>query len=130
MQGEAVAPTDSRQASVLRRRALRAAKWAARLTRIFPAAYPLALRELSLSLASKGSLRKALRAAEKSCRVAERQKAKYEYAQSLLVRGKLACQLGLPDGEAMVENARGQLESLEQAIAAGSLPSASNERQP
>ena len=125
---EAVAPTDARQASVLRSRALRAAKWAARLTRIFPAAYPLALRELSLALASKGSLRKAQRAAEKSCRAAERQNAKYEYAQSLLVRGKLACELGLPDGAAIVAQAQGQLESLEQTIAADSLQSAANER--
>ena len=114
MRADAMESAAPRQANKLRRRGLRLAKRAAWITRVFPAAYPLALRELGLSLAARGRLRPALRAAEKSCRVAERQNAKYEYAQSLLVRGKLACALGLPDGAALVEDAQAQLESLGQ----------------
>jgi eukaryotic-like serine/threonine-protein kinase len=96
------------------KRALRLAKWAARLTRLFPAAYPLSLRELSLALAARGRLRAALRAAERSCAVALRQKAKYEYAQSLLVRGEIACQLGRFDGPDLRREAQAQLQVIEQ----------------
>jgi eukaryotic-like serine/threonine-protein kinase len=117
---DAISATDARQASALRRRALRTAKWAARLTRIFPAAYPLALRELSLALAAKGRLHKALRAAEKSCRVAERQKAKYELAQSRVVCAQLMQRHGVATADEQLREAQTALAEIEKT--AGALP--------
>jgi len=110
---DAIAVNDPRQARVLRGRALRAAKWAARLTRIFPAAYPLALRELSLALAARGKLRKALRAAEKSCHAAELQKAKYELMQSRLVSAQLMQKLALPSADEQCLAAQAALDEIE-----------------
>ena len=104
------------------RRALKLARWAARLTRLFPAAYPISLRELALALAARGRLRKALRAAERSCSVAKRQKAKYEYAQSLLVRGNLAAQLGHAQGLQFLAEAQSQLDAIEKTVAGDGTP--------
>jgi tetratricopeptide (TPR) repeat protein len=107
---------DVRQSQSLRRRAFRLAKWATRLTRFFPPHYPHALRELSFSYAAKGRLRKALRVAEKSCAVAEGQNAKCEYAESLLLRGQLERQLGLPEADEKIRKAEGALAAFEKMI--------------
>jgi hypothetical protein len=113
---DAVQATDAQQADQLRRRAYRLAKWATRLTGLFPAAYPLALRERSLILAAYGQTRRALEYAEKSCAVAKRQQAKYEHAQSLLLRGKLASQLGLPEAEEQLRTAAAAIQAIEQPL--------------
>jgi eukaryotic-like serine/threonine-protein kinase len=115
---EALQATDARQAEQLRRRAYRLAKWAVRITRLFPAVYPLSLRELSLILAARGNPKKALKVADKSCVVAEGQKAKYEHAQSLLVRGKLARQLGLPEADEQIRTAEAAIDATEQPVRA------------
>jgi serine/threonine protein kinase/tetratricopeptide (TPR) repeat protein len=117
LHAETLDATDPRRVRELKR-ALKLARWAARLTRLFPAAYPISLRELSLALAARGRPRKALRVAERSCSVAQRQKAKYEYAQSLLVRGKLSTQLGYADGPQLVADAQAQIDAIEKTIAA------------
>jgi tetratricopeptide (TPR) repeat protein len=113
---EAVQPKDPQQGEHLRRRAYRLAKWATRLTRLFPAAYPLALRERSLTLTAYGKTRKALKYADKSCAVAAAQKAKYEHAQSLLVRGKIALQLGLPEAAEQIRTAEAALDAIEALV--------------
>jgi len=113
---EAVEAKDPQQAGQLRRRACRVAKWATRLTWLFPAAYPLALRERSLILAAFGNTRKALKYAGKSCAVAEAQKAKYEHAQSLLVRGMIARQLGLPEADEQIRTAQATLDAIEKPV--------------
>jgi eukaryotic-like serine/threonine-protein kinase len=100
----------------LRRRGYRMAWWAVRVTRYFPATYPMALRELSIQLADRGKAERALRVADRSCSVAEGQKARYERAQSLLVRGKIAHQLGRPEAEAQVRAAEAELEAIEGAM--------------
>ncbi len=107
---------DRTQCSQLRRRAFRIAKWSARIMRLFPAAYPLALRELSLNLLMKGKLAKALKVVDKSCSVAEKQKAKFEHAQSLLVRGRIAQKLGRPEGDEQVRTAEADMHKMESAI--------------
>jgi tetratricopeptide (TPR) repeat protein len=121
---EAVQHKDPQHAEHLRRRAYRLAKWATRITRLFPAAYPLALRERSLILAAYGKTWKALKYADRSCAVAEEQKAKYEHAQSLLVRGKLAKQLGLPEAGEQIRSAEAVLDAIEAPVqsAANQLP--------
>jgi tetratricopeptide (TPR) repeat protein len=118
LHADAVRHRDAGQAEQLRRRAYRLAKWGARIIRFIPAAYPLALRELSLMLAAKGKLKKALKRADKSCAVAQRQKAKYEHAQSLLVRGKIARQLGRPEAEEQIRTAQAALDEIEKPLAA------------
>jgi serine/threonine protein kinase/tetratricopeptide (TPR) repeat protein len=104
---------DSKRAEVLRLRSYHVAKWATRLTRLFPAAYPLALRERALILAACGNTKKALMFAQKSCAIAEAQKAKYEHAQSLLVRGKIAHQLGFAEANEQILTAEAAIEALE-----------------
>jgi len=116
---DALQVKDATQAEQLRRRAYRVAKWATRLTWLFPAAYPLALRERSLVLAACGNTRKALKYADKSCAVAKAQKAKYEHAQSLLVRGTIARQLGLPEADEQIRVAEESLDAIEKALGAG-----------
>jgi len=113
---DALQARDPKQAGQLRQRAYRVAKWATRLTWLFPAAYPLALRERSLILAAYGKTRKALKYASKSCAVAERQNARYEYAQSLLVRGKIARQLGRPEADEQIRTAEAAIQAIEQPL--------------
>jgi two-component system sensor kinase len=117
--GEAVSGEDAKQSRRLLRRAYRTGKWATRITRFFPAAYPFALRERSLILSRYGKKKKALRYAAKSCAVAEAQKAKYEHAQSLLVRGKLAKELGLPEADEQIRTAEAALEKIERPVCHG-----------
>ncbi len=113
---DAVQHTDAKQCAALRKRAYRTAKWATRITRLFPTAYAQSLRERSLILAVYGKTKKALKFADKSCAVAEAQNAKYEHAQSLLVRGKLARQLGLPEADEQIRTAEAALEEIERPI--------------
>ncbi len=113
---DVVQAADAQRSEALRRRAYRLAKWATRITRFFPTAYPEALRERSLILATYGKTWKALKFADKSCAVAEAQKAKYEHAQSLLVRGKLAKELGLPEADEQIRAAEAALDDLERPV--------------
>jgi hypothetical protein len=83
---------------------------------MFPAAYPLSLRELSLILAARGKTNKALKVADKSCAVALGQKAKYEHAQSLLLRATLARQLGLPEAGEQISTAQAVLDAIEKPV--------------
>jgi tetratricopeptide (TPR) repeat protein len=116
LHGDAVQLTDPRQAEQVRRRAYRVAKWATRLTGLFPAAYPIAARERSLILAACGEIKKALRFADRSCAVADAQKAKYEHAQSLLVRGKIARQLGLAEADEQIRTAEAVIDDIERPL--------------
>jgi tetratricopeptide (TPR) repeat protein len=122
LHADALQAQDPHQAEQLRRRAARVAKWATRLTWLFPAAYPLALRERSLILAATGQPKKALELADKSCAVADRQKAKYEHAQSLLVRGTIARQLGRPEAGEQIRAAEAALEEIERPVRTASSP--------
>jgi tetratricopeptide (TPR) repeat protein len=116
---DALETQDSQQSDQLLRRADGLAAWATRITSLFPAAYPVALRERSLILAARRQARKALRFADKSCAVAERQKARYEYAQSLLVRGQIARQLGLPEALEQIRKAEAALDEIERPVRTG-----------
>jgi tetratricopeptide (TPR) repeat protein len=110
---DAIETEDPRQSQRLRKRALRIAKRTAWFTRFFPTELPYSLRELSLVYAATGKLKKALRAADKSCAIAKRQNAKYEHAKSLLVRGQLAQQLGLPEASDEIDAATAVLRVIE-----------------
>jgi tetratricopeptide (TPR) repeat protein len=112
----AIKDQDSRQCAQLLRRSDRLSKWSTRIMRLFPAAYPLALRERSLILSDLGKTKRALKFAEKSCSVAQKQKARYEYAQSQLVRGKLAKELGRSEGEEQIRTAQAALADFDRMI--------------
>jgi eukaryotic-like serine/threonine-protein kinase len=116
LQADATQGENHAQSQQLRNRALKFARWATRLTRLFPAYYPYSLRELSLQLAARGQTKKALKYVEKSLALAESQMARFEYAQSLLVRGRLANQLGLPEATEQIRTARAAIESIEQPL--------------
>ncbi len=110
--------TDSRQAARLRSRALRIARWSVRISRFLRLELPVAFRELSLALAAKGRTKKALKYAQKSCDVAKEQKARYEHAQSLLVCGQLANQLGRPEAQSQIDEATSALMEFDKMIEA------------
>ena len=114
----AVESKDPQHSEQLRRRSYRLSKWAARIMRLFPAVYPMALRELSQILVVKGKSAKALKVADKSCAVAESQKAKFEHAQSLLVRGRIARQLGRAEADEQIRTAEAALDAMENSIPA------------
>ncbi|WP_447972837.1 hypothetical protein [Nitrospira sp. Kam-Ns4a] len=67
-----------------------------RLARSFQNNLPHALRECGLLAAIRGRPRRALKHLNESLAVAERQGARYEYAQTLLARGQVGCTLGWP----------------------------------
>ncbi len=107
------APNLAWRASALRCQALAERPYAARnrnallrRARLQPAArceprwlqndLPHAWRECGLILALRGRPRRACRAMEKSLAAAERQGAKYEYAQTLRAYGQLRQELGYP----------------------------------
>jgi two-component system sensor kinase len=118
---ETLKKRDPRRSRQLHRRALRLARWAVRVTPLFPAAYPLALREFSLVLADQGKIDKALRIADRSCAAAEVQKARYEHAQSLFVRARLAHRLGRPEADAQIRTAEAALEAFERPLREGAV---------
>jgi two-component system sensor kinase len=84
-------PQESRR---LLRRARAAARAGLRLARSFPNNLAHALRENGLLAAMQGRHQQALHLLEESLTVAERQGARFEYAQSLLAKGRLASALG------------------------------------
>ncbi len=114
---DAIDKRDAAQAGRLRSRALRTAIWGSRITRLFSSAHPFALREWSAILAQRGDLPRALRIADESCASAMRQKARYEHAQSLLLRGKIARRLGRPEADDQIKTAEAALEALERPVA-------------
>ncbi|MCA9161772.1 MAG: AAA family ATPase [Planctomycetales bacterium] len=108
--------TPSRRNQIARsvRRELRRARWVAWW---FPNERPHVLREAALSAAGAGRIRKALRLLEQSLDVARRQHAKYEYARSLVARGRIRRELDWPHAEAEWIDATNTLEAIESEVA-------------
>jgi len=106
-------PSQSRQ---LYKKALRMAQFTTCTSRFFPLVGPAAYRELALHKQARGKLMAALRYARTSCRIAEKQDAKFEYAQSLRVQGEIANLLGDPTGKAIVAKADAELQRIREAV--------------
>jgi len=107
---------ESAQWTPHRRRAqLRSAETLARdvlkAARSFPCDLPHAWRECAYLAALRGRSRKARRLIDKSLRLAERQEARFEYAQSLLARGRLGQALGWPGAKQQMAEAQVLLEA-------------------
>lgn len=105
-----LADVDVAQCKKLRKRALRVAKRASWMSRLFPADYPHALRELALVYADMGRTKKAIQALDKSCALAEKQKAAREYSQSMLERACLAQSLEQPGAAEKLEAAQAEVD--------------------
>ncbi|NLX53565.1 MAG: response regulator [Planctomycetaceae bacterium] len=93
-----------RSAEMLARDVLKAA-------RAFPCDLPHAWRECAYLAALRGRSQKARRLIDKSLRLAERQEARFEYAQSLLARGRIGQALGWPGAKQQVAEAQILLEA-------------------
>ena len=98
------------------RQAINAAKQAVRFTRKSNMNLPYSLRELALNYMMAGKLSKARRHIGESCNVAEKQGARYEYAQSLLVLGQVGEKLSKPEAGQQIEEAENQLAEFEQQM--------------
>ena len=109
---ESLQLTDPRSSARLFKLAFRRARFAVLICRFFPRQIPHANREFALLNESKGRLRKALKHAQRSCDVAEQQGARFEYAQSLLVKGRISQKLGRPSANREIETADTELERI------------------
>ncbi|MHB1033312.1 MAG: response regulator [Pirellulales bacterium] len=103
--------TPTRRTELLKR-AQRAARRAVCVGHRFQNDLPHALREAAHLLALRGRLRRSCRLFEKSLAVAERQGARYEYAQSLLAYGQLRQELGWPGAKEQVATAETTLREI------------------
>jgi two-component system sensor kinase len=108
--------TPGRRAALLRR-AQAAGRRAARDRWLCANDLPHALRELALVSAMLGSARRARRLLDRSLRIARRQEARYEIAQTLLARAALGCEAGWKtadddqaQGQAMLAQLHSSLE--------------------
>lgn len=93
-------------------RAERAARRAVRVGRRLQNDLPHALRELALIRAMRGKTRRVRHLLDESLAVADRQHARYEYAQTLLVRGKLGLELGWKKADEQVREAEAMLQEM------------------
>lgn len=99
-----------------RRLLLKSAKKAAqqgfRLARKFRNNLPHALREIGLLSAMEGKMNRARKYFDESLLVAKKQEMRFEYAQSLLARGKIGVQAGWPEAAEEVAHAEQELHAL------------------
>ncbi|WP_372894425.1 protein kinase [Stieleria sp.] len=106
----AIQSSDPIEGRWLKIRALRAARRAVKFESVAKFNLPHALRELALSHAAFGRLKRAYHYASRSCEMAQQRRSKYQYAKSLLECGRIGEALGRP-------NARQQREQAELLIA-------------
>lgn len=107
---------DSSTSRSFLRGTLRFARWVTRACKFYPGHESYALRELALLLQKQSKLNSAYKHAKRSCEIAQQQDAKFELAQSLLVKGKIARQLGI-DEEPDVQAAERELVRIRDAAA-------------
>ena len=96
----------------LLKRAQTAARRAIRIGRRLQNDLPHALREYAYVRVLRGKIRRSCRLLEESLAVAERQDAKYEYAQTLLIYHRLRRELGWPGAEEQIAAAEAALQEI------------------
>lgn len=106
---------DSRLA---RKKWRRTSAWAARFSKIFPPEQPHAFRELALAREHAGRKKQAIQLLEKSCSVALKQKAEYQYLQSAVVQRRVAVQQNQDSSQMLPSSAEELLEKIESAAVA------------
>jgi tetratricopeptide (TPR) repeat protein len=92
--------------------ARQSARQALAFARKFQTDLPHALREAGLIAALQGQVRQAREYLDESLAVAQRQGARFEYAQTLLARGRLGQQHGWPEAQQDLATARQSLRDL------------------
>jgi signal transduction histidine kinase/CheY-like chemotaxis protein/tetratricopeptide (TPR) repeat protein/tRNA A-37 threonylcarbamoyl transferase component Bud32 len=100
-----------RRAALLKR-ASTVARKALKVARTFQNDLPHALRESGLIAAMQGSIGRARKYLDESLAVAERQGARFEYAQTLLARGRIGVEAGWPGAAEEIQTARAAIRSL------------------
>jgi hypothetical protein len=118
LRAAALENSNPQQCRSLRRRSLRLSRRAAWVSRLFPNARPLMLRELSAIQRDTGRLKSALRNATKSRDLAIRQQATYEQAKSALLRAEILQQLGRSEAESELEAAQAEMARFARVIEA------------
>lgn len=103
-------------ATAIRKRWQRVTRMAVRLSWFIKTERPHALRELALVSDYRGKPGKALKLAKKSCRIADQHKAQYQYAQSLLVQGRLEKESGVPGADDRLKMAQARIAQIESAV--------------
>ena len=96
----------------LLKQAEKVARRAVRVARRLKNELPHALRELATIKAMQGNTRRIKRLLDKSLAVADRQHARFEYAQTLMTRGRLGMELDWPEAEEQIKEAERLLQEL------------------
>jgi two-component system sensor kinase len=96
----------SKERRAILRRAERVAKSALKVARKFQNDLPHALRECGLIATMQGRLTNARQYLDESMLVAERQGARFEYAQTLLARGRVGQEHGWPEAQFDLDKAK------------------------
>lgn len=99
-------------------RAERAARCAMRVGRRLQNDLPHALREYALIRAMRGRTGRLGQLLQRSLDVAQRQNARYEYAQTLLVCGQLGQELGWPNAQEQVRQSEALLQEMAVSVEA------------
>lgn len=123
-------PAESIKArSTVLKKASRVARSAVNIARTFQTDLPHALREAGLISALQGSQRRARRYLDQSLLVAERQRARFEHAQTLMARGRVGLRFGWRGAADEMDGARRALIGLGAEFAVAQLtPRQSAER--
>jgi two-component system sensor kinase len=111
MQAEATSRGDSAYGALLNR-ARKAARKALRVARTFQNDLPHALRESGRIAALLGQTLRARGHLDESLAVAERQRARFEQAQTLQARGRIGLAAGWPNAQADLDTAHAALRAL------------------
>jgi signal transduction histidine kinase/CheY-like chemotaxis protein/tetratricopeptide (TPR) repeat protein len=111
-QAEKTSDLTPKRRHALLKQARQVARKAVQIARTFPNDLPHALRESGLIAAMQGRIRQARNYLDESLTVAQRQKAKFEQALTLLARGRVGLEAGWPNARDEIAEARSKLRAL------------------
>ena len=111
-QAEKATDGDAEDRPTQLKHAMKVAQQALRTACKFQNDLPHSLRECGLIAALRGHTQKARQYLDESLAVADRQRARYEHAQTLLARGQVGQQHGWPEAQQDLTSARQALHAL------------------
>lgn len=110
---QAINEANPRTRTTLLDRALQAARRAEQVAKRFASEMPEALREVGMTLAEKGEIKRAFNLVQQSAKVAKGQSARFEYAQSLLASGEIGLKLEYPGAKDLVNQGAAEMQKFE-----------------